>query len=114
MADRNVAVVVGVGPGLGASVARRFAREGFPLASMARGADKLGPVEAEITASGGRAQSFTCDATDAKSVAAAFGRVKEALGAPEVLVYNAGAFQMGGLLEITPEQLDQCFRANCA
>jgi NAD(P)-dependent dehydrogenase (short-subunit alcohol dehydrogenase family) len=47
-------------------------------------------------------------------VEAAFGRVREELGHPEVFVYNAGAFQMGGILEIAPEKFDECFRANCA
>ena len=36
------------------------------------------------------------------------------LGDPEVFVYNAGAFQMGGILDLSPMQFDECFRANCA
>nr|MBA2440861.1 SDR family NAD(P)-dependent oxidoreductase [Rubrobacter sp.] len=43
-----------------------------------------------------------------------FDRVREELGTPEVFVYNAGAFQMGGILELTPEQFDDCLRANCS
>jgi NAD(P)-dependent dehydrogenase (short-subunit alcohol dehydrogenase family) len=40
--------------------------------------------------------------------------VRGGLGDPEVFVYNAGAFQMGGILEVTPEQFDDCLRANCS
>ena len=40
--------------------------------------------------------------------------MREELGEPEVFVYNAGAFQMGGILELSPEQFDDCFRANCS
>jgi len=54
------------------------------------------------------------DATDATSVANAFDRVRDELGDPEVFVYNAGAFQMGGILELSPEQFDNCFQANCS
>ena len=44
----------------------------------------------------------------------AFGRVRDEIGAPEVLVYNAGAFQIGGILEIDPRRFDECFKINCA
>jgi NAD(P)-dependent dehydrogenase (short-subunit alcohol dehydrogenase family) len=47
-------------------------------------------------------------------VKTAFGRVRDEIGDPEVFVYNAGAFQMGGILEVPPEMFDECFRANCA
>jgi NAD(P)-dependent dehydrogenase (short-subunit alcohol dehydrogenase family) len=40
--------------------------------------------------------------------------VRDELGDPEVFVYNAGVFQMGGILELTPELFDDCFRANCS
>ena len=110
----KVAAVLGVGPGLGAAVAQRFAREGFTVGLMARGEESLAAAREEVEGSGGTALAVTADATDAASVASAFDRVLEELGAPEVFVYNAGAFQMGGILELSPEQFDDCFRANCS
>ena len=110
----NVAAVLGVGPGLGATVARRFAREGFAVGLMARGEVNLAAAQEEVEDSGGTALAVAADAADAASVASAFGRVREELGEPEVFVYNAGAFQMGGILELSPEQFDDCFRANCS
>ena len=110
----KVAVVLGVGPGLGATVARRFAREGFAVGLMARGEESLAAAREEVEGSGGTALSVAADATDAASVASAFDRVREELGEPEIFVYNAGAFQMGGILELSPEQFDDCFRANCS
>ena len=110
----KVAAVLGVGPGLGAAVARRFAREGFTMGLMARGEEGLAATREEIESSGGTALAVTADATDTASVASAFDRVREELGEPEVFVYNAGAFQMGGILELSPEQFDDCFRANCS
>jgi NAD(P)-dependent dehydrogenase (short-subunit alcohol dehydrogenase family) len=110
----KVAAVVGVGPGLGAAIARRFAREGFAAALMARNEVGLSGIRQEIEADGATALTVSADATDPASVEAAFGRVRSELGDPEVFVYNAGAFQMGGILEIPPEKFDECFRANCA
>jgi len=110
----RVAVVLGVGPGLGAAVARRFAGEGFAVAMMARREESLGEIRQYIEGDGGTAIPVSADATDSDSVAAAFERVRAELGDPEVLVYNAGAFQMGGVLEVSPARFDECFRANCA
>jgi NAD(P)-dependent dehydrogenase (short-subunit alcohol dehydrogenase family) len=110
----KVAAVLGVGPGLGAAIARRFAGEGFAVALMARREESVAAVREEIEDGGGEAQPIPTDATDPDSVAASFERVRGELGDPEVFVYNAGAFQMGGVLEVSPAQFDECFRANCA
>ncbi len=110
----KVAAVLGVGPGLGAAVARRFAREGFAVGLMARGEEGLVGAREEVEGSGGTALAVTADATDVASVTSAFDRMREELGEPEVFVYNAGAFQMGGILELSPEQFDDCLRANCS
>ncbi len=110
----KVAAVLGVGPGLGAAVGWRFAREGFAVALMARSEGSVAGIREEIKGSGGTATAITADATDARSVSAAFERVRSELGDPEVFVYNAGAFEMGGILEVPPERFDECFKANCA
>ena len=110
----KVAAVVGVGPGLGAAIVRRFAREGFSVGMMARNEDGLSEIRRVIEDEGGRAAAYATDATDPASVESAFGELRGELGDPEVLVYNAGAFQMGGILEVSPEQFDFCFKANCA
>ncbi|MBA2534194.1 MAG: SDR family NAD(P)-dependent oxidoreductase [Rubrobacter sp.] len=113
MSDK-VAAVLGVGPGLGAAIGRRFAGEGFAVALMARREESVARVREEIEDHGGKTITVSADATDPNSVAAAFERVSEELGDPEVFVYNAGAFQMGGILDLSPKQFDECFRANCA
>jgi NAD(P)-dependent dehydrogenase (short-subunit alcohol dehydrogenase family) len=113
MTDKTAAIL-GVGPGLGAAVARRFARQGYAVALMARREGSVAGVREEIEAAGGTALPVSADATDPVSVAAAFDEVRNNLGAPEVFVYNAGAFQMGGILDLSPEKFDECFKANCA
>ena len=112
--DRKVAAVLGVGPGLGAAIAWRFASEGFAVGLMARREQSLSTVREEIEGAGGETLAIPADAADAASVASAFKEVRNGLGDPEVFVYNAGAFQMGGILEVSPDQFDECFRANCS
>jgi NAD(P)-dependent dehydrogenase (short-subunit alcohol dehydrogenase family) len=109
----SVAVVVGVGPGLGQAAARRFAAGGLRVAMIARTAEKLEALRDAIAKEGGSALPVAADATDAGSLKAAFERVERELGAPSVLVYNAGAFQMGGVLEVSADDFERCWRANC-
>ncbi len=106
-------VIVGVGPGLGAALAARFAREGHAIALLSRSSEHREPILASIRGAGGRAEGFDCDAASAESVARAFAEVRRALGDPEVLVYNAGAFVMAGALELTPDAFEAAWRVNC-
>ena len=112
--DGKVAAILGVGPGLGAAVARRFAHEGFAVGLMARSEESLSAAQEEVESAGGQTLAVRADATDAGSVASAFEEVCRSLGDPGVFVYNAGAFRMGGVLEVSPEDFDDCFRANCS
>jgi NAD(P)-dependent dehydrogenase (short-subunit alcohol dehydrogenase family) len=109
----GVCAVLGVGPALGGAVARRFAREGFAVALMARGKGSLAPIEDAIQKAGGRALSIPTSATDAASVKAAFAITKKELGPVDVFVYNAGAFKMGGIVDVSPAEFEECWRANC-
>ena len=81
---------------------------------MARSTESVAGVREEIEGAGGTALPVSTDATDPASVAVAFDEVRSNLGDPEVFVYNAGAFQMGGILDLSPEKFDECFKANCA
>lgn len=113
MKSSKVAVILGVGPGLGAAIAHRFAQENFAVALMARNLDKLAPIQTEVEASGARAISVAVDATAPVSVKAAFEQVCSQLGHVDVFVYNAGAFQVAGILELTPEQFETNWKINC-
>lgn len=113
MSQAKVAVILGAGPGLGAAIAHRFAREGFSVALMARNKDQLVQIQSEIEQSGGTALSVAVDATTPASVKAAFEQVKSHFDAPEVFVYNAGLFQVAGILELTPDQFENGWKVNC-
>lgn len=114
MTESNVAAIVGVGPGLGRALALRFAGEGYRVALLARGEDKLTPVADAISAVGGASLSVPCDCTDPASVRAAFDRIEKEAGAAKLVVYNAGVFKMAGVLELSPEEFEQAWRSNCA
>ncbi len=105
---KPVAVVVGAGPGLGSAVARRFAAAGMAVAVARRRPEELADLAAEI---GGTA--YACDATEQASVEALFAAVDKDLGGPQVVVYNAGAYKPGGILEIEAADFERCWRVGC-
>jgi len=107
--NARVAIVVGVGAGLGAALARRFA-QGYRVALVARSAEVTGSVAEEIRAAGGVGLTIQSDATMPAQVAAAYERVRSALGVPEVLVYNGGRRPFGTLLDTTPEVFEETWR----
>ena len=113
MADKNkqVAVVVGVGPGLGASLARRFA-QGYAVAIMARRAEYLRSLGDEIRAGGGNVLEVPADVTNPAQIEAAFKTIREKLGPPEILLYNAGGGVRGTVMELTLDQFESSWRAN--
>jgi len=106
-----VAAVVGVGPGLGAALARRFARE-YAVAINARNAKYLQSLAGEIRGTGGHVLEVPADISDRAQVEAAFASIRERLGPPEVLLYNAGSGTWGTVTDITPEQYESTWRVN--
>jgi len=111
LSKRPVAVVTGVGPGLGAALARRFA-QGYAVAINARSADYLRTLKTEIRSSGATVLEAPADIGDRAQVEAAFKLIREQLGAPDVLVYNAGSGKWGNVLEVSPEDFEATWRVN--
>jgi NADP-dependent 3-hydroxy acid dehydrogenase YdfG len=111
MASSNsgVAIVVGVGEGLGAALGRRFAQE-YKTALIARSADVINPLANEISSAGGLALPIQSDATVAESIADAHQRIQRELGPIDVLIYNAGRRPFGRLTEATPEVFEETWR----
>ncbi len=114
MADairKPVAVVVGVGPGLGAALARRFAAE-YSVALIARKADYLAQLAAEINAQGGHALPAPANVAEAASIDLAFATIREQMGAPQALLYNAAMRPFGRLMETKPSTFENTWRVN--
>ena len=106
--EKKVAVVLGVGPGTGAALARRFAKEGYAVALLARSTETTQPLEAELPGS----KAFACDASDATSVEKAFADIRSSLGEVDVLVYNAGSGVFAPFEDVTAEQFESSWRIN--
>jgi NAD(P)-dependent dehydrogenase (short-subunit alcohol dehydrogenase family) len=96
----GIVAVVAAGPGLGLSIARRFAAEGFDVALVARSRDRLAPIVEELTALGVRVQAVEADVADEASLRTAMAEVRRVLGDPDVLVYNASEYVEGRPTEV--------------
>ncbi|MBC7919642.1 MAG: SDR family NAD(P)-dependent oxidoreductase [Ferruginibacter sp.] len=107
-----VCTIVGIGPGIGLAVARRFAREGYVVAMVARKVEPLQRYQADLGAEGIEAHSFPADAADADSLTAAFSRIHQQLGTTQVLVYNAAVLVSAKPTELDAEKLVGEFRVN--
>jgi NAD(P)-dependent dehydrogenase (short-subunit alcohol dehydrogenase family) len=94
------ALIVGTGPGLSASLARLFSRNGLKVAVAARDTTKLAALAKETGAA-----VHKCNAADAKDVAALFEAVDAAGGAPDVVVYNASGRVRGALVDLPPDEV---------
>lgn len=112
--SKDVAAVVGVGPGLGSAVAQRFAKDDFAVALMARDTATTTELAGQLCDAGHRAAAFAMDATQSESVERAFADAASRFGAPPcVLVYNAGVFATGHVADISPADFERCWRVNC-
>eukprot|EP00026_Physarum_polycephalum_P016064 Phypoly_transcript_16896.p1 GENE.Phypoly_transcript_16896~~Phypoly_transcript_16896.p1 ORF type:complete len:234 (+),score=38.37 Phypoly_transcript_16896:92-793(+) len=100
----KVCAIVGVGPGIGASTARRFAKEGYTLALLARGKEKLETIkqqiEEHVSGSKGKILTIDADATNEQQVQDAFKKIRDTIGDPEVLIYNASGYKRAPFLEL--------------
>src|SRR5262245_1165320 len=105
----ETAVVAGVGPGLGASLARALAKEGYALALLSRHAESAQPVADEIKAQGGQVMVISVDVTSAEGVRQAVLRTRAEFGPITVLAYNASGFGRGRFLELDPAVIRQSF-----
>jgi NAD(P)-dependent dehydrogenase (short-subunit alcohol dehydrogenase family) len=105
---KGVCAVVGVGPGNGAAFSRRFAKEGYSVALLARGTGFSG----ELAASLPDARAFECDVTDAASVERAFAAIREQMGDVAVVVYNAGSGVWGTIEDVDAAAFEASWRIN--
>ena len=108
---KGVAVVIGVGPGLGAALARRFATD-YSVAILARKAEYPKSLAAEIRRDGGNALDLACDVSDPAQISAAFREIRSKLGETDLLIYNAGSGKFGSITQITAEQYESDWRVN--
>jgi len=98
------AIVIGAGPGIGTSVAQRFAREGLAVGVLARSRHTVDTALAALAQAHVETLGLTVDVTDEAGLRAALDEAVRRLGVPQVLVYNAALIQSDVLGELTARQ----------
>ena len=105
--EKYVAIVAGVGPGLGAALVHKLASEGCGVGMLARSPEFIGKLATEI---GKNALAIPTDVSNVRQVAAAFHKVRQQLGPVKILIANASGSVGEGLMETTPEQFERSWR----
>ncbi len=104
--EQRVAVVTGAARGIGAATAVRLAAEGRAVAVIDLDEAACKDTVEKITAAGGRALAVGCDVSDEEQVEAALTRIAEELGAPTILVNNAGVLRDNLLFKMSAGDWD--------
>jgi NADP-dependent 3-hydroxy acid dehydrogenase YdfG len=109
---KTTALVTGASSGIGAATAKALAAQGAAVALLARRADRLQDLKAEIESAGGTALLVPADVTDAEQVSTAVQRAVAELGRLDTLVNNAGTMQMGAAAEASLRDWDDMVAVN--
>ena len=107
----RTAVIAGVGPGLGESLARKFATEGCRVALFARSRDYIEDLADDLPDSG-EGLAVQTDLTDVEQIRDGFEAVREAFGEVDVLVNHASAASWKGLMDVSVEEFEQAWAVN--
>lgn len=108
----QVALVTGAAAGIGASCARRLAKDGAAVGVLDLDAERCAAVVADIEGAGGRALALGADISDRRQVEAAAGSLRDAFGPVTILVNNAGIPGFVPFLEMTDDQWETMLRVN--
>jgi NAD(P)-dependent dehydrogenase (short-subunit alcohol dehydrogenase family) len=101
-------LIVGVGAGLSASLARLAARQGMQVALAARKTEKLAALAKET-----KARVYACDAGEPAEVERLYQDVERDLGAPTWVVYNASYRVRGPVAELDPAEVKKAILVSC-
>jgi len=108
----KVALVTGAGSGIGAAIARLFARQGAHVVLLDVDETAARHVATAIEAEGGHAELRACDVANADDVTQAFAAIVERSRCLDILVNNAGIAHVGTIEGTTESDLDELYRVN--
>ena len=109
MSETRVCAVVGVGPGNGAAIARRFAQAGYAVALIARGSEFSQALAREF---GNGAGAYACNVADPDAVTQVFARIAVEMGRVDVVSYNAGSGVWGSVDDVDVDAMTSAWRIN--
>ena len=101
-------LIVGVGSGLSASLARLCASKDMKVVLAARNIEKLQSLKEEINA-----QTFKCDSSDIESVSNLFKETDKTIGIPNLVIYNPSVRLKGSITELDPKQTQEAINVTC-
>ena len=107
----RTAVIAGVGPGLGESLARKFAAEGCAVALFARSTEYIEELAADLP-DPGEGLAITTDLADVDAIRAGFEAVRDAFGPVDILVNHASAASWTGLLDTSVAEFESTWAVN--
>lgn len=105
---KQTCVVIGVGPGNGEALVRRFSAEGFSVAMLSRRGDYLNDLARAIPDS----TAFPCDVTDTDAVNDTFAEIERVLGPASVVIYNVGGGAFKTVEDATIDEFEANWRVN--
>jgi short-subunit dehydrogenase len=108
----GVVFITGASSGFGAGFARRFARDGHPVALTARRVDRLEVLAEEIRSAGGRAVVYPCDVAEPDQIRDAIRSTEAELGPVDILVNNAGTSDLTYAAAFDAAAVDRIMRVN--
>lgn len=111
--SKPVAVIAGVGEGVGLGLAKRFATGGYRAIMLARSVEKFAEFERSIEQAGGEAKGLKADMRDEVGTIDLVARIEQEFGPIEVAIYNAGAQHRKPLLEIDGDVFEKVWRLGC-
>ena len=106
----RVAVVAGIGPGLGASLCRALCAIGYDVAGISRSRDFGALLEKELNTDGVVFRAKACDVADNEDVARTFSAITDEMGPVDVLIYNAGQLLIKPFTDTTPAEFEAIWR----
>lgn len=106
--SNKVALITGVGPGTGSSIARRFSKGGYKVAMIARDKERLKKLEDELEGSKG----YSCELRNPEYLYNTIDEIIEDFGSPNLFIHNAVRGTRGNFLEFTSEELQSNFDIN--
>jgi 3-oxoacyl-[acyl-carrier protein] reductase len=112
MNEKRVAIVTGGSRGIGAAIVRQLAQDGMHVVAIARNAEKLNAIVAEVAAAGGSAEALVCDISMPGPLGTAIDAAGERHGRLDVLVNNAGITRDGLLLRMEDADFDSVIDTN--
>ena len=106
--SKKIALITGVGPGTGSSIARRFSDGGYKVAMIARDKERLKSLEDELEDSKG----YSCELRNSEYLNSTIDNIIKDFGYPDIFIHNAVRGTRGNFLEFTSEELQSNFDIN--